>query len=172
MMPKLPRGPKQPRVQNPIGWRRPGTPKLPPVPKTELPEDEEANRSARWEAFRAHSAASYPEFIVYEYLTKRKKWKDGVEFQFQYPFLGGRTIFGGFVVDFAFPQFRMVWNIQGLRFHLAKTVDRARDILVKSILSNRGYLVVYLWEDDLLQRSDYTIERALVGQEVGGRKLD
>jgi len=132
----------------------------------ELPSDEEENRVARWQAFRALNQSSYPEFICYEWLVNKKKLRPGLDFQFQYPFLGGRTQFGGFVLDFFFPIRRMAWFIQGLHFHYTNAKDRGRDQLAVFQVASRGVDVVEIFEDDIIQRTEYTLERAWLGQSI------
>lgn len=170
LAPKFPQPPRTPVLKR--RGRAPGGLELRPLrgPAVDLPEDVEANRLTRWEAFRAHSAASYPEFICWEWLTKRKKLKPDVDFIFQDPILGGRTQFGGFVLDFYFPFMRMAWFIQGLQFHHTKPEDRARDLLATTIVSNRGILVIEIFEDDIFQREEYTLSRAFRGVQVSRRR--
>lgn len=134
--------------------------------KTELPLNEEQNREQRWLAFREQTNASYPEFICFEWLTTKKKLKSGLDFYFQYPFLGGRTQYGGFVLDFFFPFRRMAWFVQGLHFHYTSAKDRGRDKLSVAQVASRGVVVVELWEDDLIQRTEYALERAWRGEQI------
>ena len=148
--------------------RLPGGRELRPLrgPEIALPGDQEAERQQRWEAFRAMQAASYPEFICYEWLIYKKRQIPNVDFIFQSPIFGGRTEFGGFVLDFYFPDREMAWFIQGLRFHFTKTTDRARDFLAKAAVAAKGIIVVELFEDDILMREDYTLGHAWQGQQV------
>lgn len=160
--------------------RAPQTPRLPPIqrveapenrplkgPAVDLPPDEEDLRQERWQNFRAtRRAASYPEFICFEWLENRKGLIENVDFVFQYPLFGGKTQFGGFVLDFFFAGKQMAWFVQGLQFHYVDPKDRARDKLAKLMVSSRGVHVVELFEDDLLQRDEYTLRSAWEGRQV------
>ena len=141
-----------------------------PAPSIKLPEELEATRSARWEIWRKRAAGygtgSILEFICWEWLTLKKKQVPDVDFIYQYPLLGGRTQFGGFVADFYFPVQRMVWNPAGLQFHQVNTKDRARDMLAKAQLAGKGVKLIFLWEDDLLQREEYTLQKAWKGEQI------
>ena len=134
-----------------------------------IPGDQDDDLLARWEAWRLRYNGSLPEFICWEWLVYRKRLIEGVDFIFQYGILGGRTQFGGFVLDFYFPSRRMAWLIQGLRWHLVKTQDRARDIMAKAILTGRGLTAIELFEDDLFNRSTYTLDHAWRGEQVSRR---
>lgn len=137
----------------------------PPIP---IPRTEDEDFLRRYDAFRLQQVASIPEFIVYEWLVNVKKQQDGVDFTFQAPFLGGRTEFGGFVLDFFFPALRVGWRIQGERYHLLLTQDRARDAIARQILEGRGIQIIDLFETDLLTRSEFVLQLAWDGQEVQG----
>lgn len=126
----------------------------------------------RWRAWQASpdavgkGSASILEFLVWEFLVKQKKLIEGVDFIYQYPLMGGRTQFGGFVADFYFPIRREVWNPAGLEFHWTTTRHRARDIIARAVLGSRGVKLIYLWEDDLMNRPQYTLEKAWRSEEI------
>lgn len=173
-----------PETQTPQAPRNPEAPKIPgkqylgrtPArifagPRVALPEDEEDKRKADWEAFRAgRRAASYPEFLCFDWLERVKKMTENVDFVFQFPVMGGKTRFGGFVLDFFFPGRGLAWFVQGLEFHFVDPQDRARDRLARAIVSGRGVRVVEVFEDDIIQRTNLTLERAMNGEQVGGRR--
>ncbi|KKM17707.1 hypothetical protein LCGC14_1673040 [marine sediment metagenome] len=123
------------------------------------PEQEEA-LLARYELWKAQYNGSLIEFIVWEYITIRRKQKPNVDFVFQAPFLGGRTRFGGFVADFAFYGRQEIWSVQGIRWHLQTPKDRANAFIAETQLSARGYKVIELWEDDLLVRPTFVLDLA------------
>jgi very-short-patch-repair endonuclease len=158
----------------------PAMPKPPKPPKIELrtyePLETEMERTeARWRAWQASpeaagkGSASILEFMAWEFLVYKKKQIEDVDFIYQYPLAGGRTQFGGFVADFFFPARNLVWNPAGLQFHWTKPEHRGRDILATQVLGARGIKVIYLWEDDMLQRPDYTLEKAWQGEQIPGR---
>jgi len=142
------------------------------VPEAARPDNADfLARYAAWQA-EGHPSGSLPEYVVWEYLVTKKGWIEGLEFVYQSPILGGRTQYGGFVADFLIRPGNMVWNVQGLHYHLLNTRDRALDLVVKAILSKRGYHVIFLWEDDILERPTYVIEAALKGQESNRHRDD
>lgn len=150
-------------------------PPLPVVSPIAFPIDQEEERQNRWQEWRLRpdvlGTGSYLEFLCWEYLTYQKKQVRGVDYIYQYPLLGGRTAFGGFVADFYFPYKDMVWNPAGLRFHYTSTTNRAKDRLAKALLGSRGISVIYLWEDDLIQRTQYTLNQAWNGVQIGAREI-
>ena len=168
--PKVPTVPGMPNVPKRSSLRDkfPGFAPDIPIPKPD-PIPDYANRLAAWQVrFPAMSAL---EFIIIDYLTRKKGWRIGREFEYQSAIYGGRTKFGGFVVDF-FVRPNLVLQPQGERWHLQAPEDRARLRLEAMMLTGRGLTVVYLWESDLLQRPDYTIELALRGQQLNTFRND
>lgn len=143
------------------------------VPRSTVPATENAAFMARYAAWQAsgYPQGSMLEYLVWEYLVTKKAMKPGVDFVYQSPVLGGRTQFGGFVVDF-FVRPNLALQPQGEHWHLASPSDRARLRLESSILAGRGIKAIYLWESDLLARSDYAIERALNGQQLNTFRTD
>jgi len=139
-------------------------------PGIKLPGDQDEQTLERWNVWRAKYNGSLPEFIVWEWLVFKKRQVPFVDFVFQYPVFGGRTIFGGFILDYYFPLRGIAWFIQGLRFHYVVAQDRARDFIAKTMISGRGLTVVELFEDDILDRPEYTLSLAWNGSQVGGRE--
>ena len=132
---------------------------LAPRPIPIEPEQEQAFL-ARFDAWRSQTNGSLPEFIVWEFLVKDKKQIPGFDFIFQHPVLGGRTRFGGYILDFFFNLRQEGWRVQGERFHLEKPSDRARDQIARQQLSNRGLHIIDLWEDDLISRPLFVLNAA------------
>lgn len=139
-------------------------------PEIPMPPEQDQALADRAAAWMAAYNGSLPEFIVYEFLTLKKKQRDGLDFLYQYPVMGGRTSFGGFVLDFWLPLQQMGWNVQGLRWHWSNPDDRARDMIAKQMLSSRGLKIVDLYEDDLLVRPDLVLNMAWRGEQVTGRE--
>lgn len=152
------------------------------IPKVDLKPlgrlaTEDERREERWRAWQqspdaaGKGSASMMEFMVWEFLVYKKRQIEGEDFIYQYPLLGGRTQFGGFVADFYFPLRQEVWNPAGLQFHWVDAQHRARDTLAKKILAGRGVKLIYLYEDDMLQRPDYVLNLAWEqSSEVPGRQ--
>jgi hypothetical protein len=131
-----------------------------------MPPEEDEQVLARFASWKATYNGSLPEFIVWEWLVNKKKQRPGIDFIYQHPIFGGRTAFGGFVLDYFFPLQKMGWRVQGLRWHDTNPDDRARDQLAKMLLTSRGILVVDLYEDDLLMRPDLALNLAWQGQQA------
>ena len=167
-LPKLPELPKLPST-------RTGRSLKVVVPSVPNQPSEAQTTEARWHVWQTKhpdkGTASILEFLVYEFLVDVKKQVEGVDFIYQYPLMGGRTQFGGFVADFYFPARREVWNPAGLHFHWTTAVNRARDIVAKQVLAGRGIKLIYLWEDDLLNRPQYTMNKAWNGIQLIGREI-
>ncbi len=168
--PEVPTVPGLPSVPNRSRLRDkfPGFAPDIPIPQPD-PIPDYNNRLATWQT--QFPAMSDLEFIIIDYLTRKKGWRMGREFEYQSALFGGRTKFGGFVVDF-FVRPNLVLQPQGERWHLQAPADRARLRLEAMMLTARGLTVVYLWESDLLQRPDYAIELALRGQQLNTFRND
>ena len=136
--------------------------KIDPLSGPDIPISEVQNEEflARYSGWRAVYNGSIPEFIAWEYLTKDRKQKVGLDFDFQSPFFGGRTQFGGFIADFFFPNKDELWRINGERFHLEQPKDRAKDAIAKVQFQQQGYRVLDIWEDDLLTRPRFVLDLA------------
>jgi hypothetical protein len=129
-------------------------------PKIPISAEQDENLLARFEAWRATWNGSLPEFITFEFLTLQKKQVPNVDFFFQHPLFGGRTRFGGFLLDFFLVSRREGWRIQGERYHLLKPVDRARGRIARAKLMAEGLTIVDLWESDLLERPLFVLTLA------------
>lgn len=138
-------------------------PALEPPPIPPIPEDDFEDRYAEW---GGQSRGTKPEFIVWEWLVKRMKFKEGLDFNFQSSRWGGRMTFGGVVVDFWFPMYNMVWRVMGEHFHLVEPTDRMNDAVQKLALVASGLTVIDLWVQDLEQRPAYVLELAMRGIEA------
>ena len=169
----LPRPPSAPELPaTPFPHRRtevPGTDlEIRPFagPEIEIPSNEDEELLKRFDAWHARTNGSLPEYIVYEFLVFEKKQIEGIDFFFQHPQLGGRTEFGGFVLDFFFPAKDMGWRVMGDRYHLLQAEDRGRDLMAKALLEGRGIKIIDLWEEDLLTRKDLVLRLAWEGSEL------
>ena len=129
-------------------------------PEIPIPGNQDDDLLAEFEEWRLGTNGSLPEYITWKFLVEQKKQRPGMDFVFQWPLLGGRTRFGGFILDYYFPLRGEGWRVQGERFHREKPADRAKDALSKVILTKRGLKVIDLWEDDLLTRPDFVLNLA------------
>lgn len=156
--------------------------RLPHVPKSEqlrrhvkvksgtnpaTPDIDNSDFIAMYDDWRSKfPGGSILEYIVWYYLTTVKKWENHYQFEYQYPVLGGRTKYGGFVVDFFIPLGQYAWDVNGLRYHLTNPIDRAKVMAEAALLAHRGIKLINLWEDDLIWRTEYVLELALIGMEA------
>ena len=156
-----------------VAPRRPATPgregtftredrELRPLAESEFPIPPEQDEALlrRFEGWKSQFNGSLPEFIVFEFLTIEKKQVSGVDFIYQYSIFGGRTRFGGYILDYYLPLRLEGWRVMGERFHLEQPDDRARDAIQKAQLSGQRIRTIDLWEDDLMSRRDLVLNLA------------
>jgi len=130
------------------------------APAIDIVDEADEAFISRYEGWRAIFNGSIPEFIVWEFLTINKKLKHVFDFVFQHPLFGGRTRFGGFILDYFFHMKREGWRVQGKRFHIEQPTDRARDAIMQVQLEKVGIRIIDLHEDDLLTRRDFVLNLA------------
>jgi len=104
--------------------------------------------------------ATKPEIIVYQWLTKHN-----IIFSFQTALMGGHFELGGSVVDFILTELDIALRVQGMYWHegIAK---KGTDEVQREMLESIGLTVVDLWEEDILNRLETTMQLAVQGQEV------
>ncbi len=102
--------------------------------------------------------ASDIELIVLRWLDKR-----GVFYEFQTSFAGGFTELGGAVIDIIIG--RLAWRINGEYYHRG-VVPEGKAALQKEAIEAKGYTVVDLWGDDIKERTNQTLTKALRGEEM------
>lgn len=129
-------------------------------PAIPIPPEQEEALLQRYEVWKASWNGSLPEFLVWEFLVIEKKQVPSVDFFFQHPVFGGRTRFGGYILDYFLSGRREGWRVMGERYHLEQPEDRARDTIMKAQLMNQGVTIVDLWEDDLMTRRDFVLNLA------------
>jgi len=86
-----------------------------------------------------------PERIVFKFLVDKLRMVEGVDFTFQSSQSGGRIELGGIVVDFLFPEMKLIIQVQGPTHD---TFLRAKkDIEQVDILTEMGYRVFEITDD-------------------------
>ena len=84
--------------------------------------------------------------------------------------MGGRLQLGGVVADFLFspPEWvpGMVWRVQGEYFHLASSQKQVQDLLQRIQLEEKGFRVVDILANEVLQNRDDVLVAALSGQQL------
>ena len=134
-----------------------------PEPAVDFPE-EPTEDELEFLAWRAIYGGTFPEFICWRWLVKRRHLIPNVDFIFQSSQLGGRAMPGGAVVDFDFPSRLLAWRVQGLFFHVGDASVEMRDDIQKLALSAAlNYTVIDLFEDDVQERTEFALSRALEG---------
>ncbi len=144
-MPGLPRKPRGPRALR-------GLTAAPTVLESNQPPEKPATFQG-----------TLPEWRVYWWLQKH-----GYEFDFQSSLLGGRIELGGQVADFLLPNELppMIIRVQGLAWHYGFRGDIPKDQKAKDILEGMGYRVIDVDEDDVNERLDYVMVRAMRGEDI------
>ena len=100
------------------------------------------------------------EAIVYQWLTRKN-----IEFQFQTSLMGGFYQLGGTVVDFLIPSRNLAWRVQGEYFHSGVTKEGS-DLIQREMLTELGWTVVDLFSNDIIDKTDETLTKALQGIEM------
>lgn len=154
-----PRRPRVPGAEEAV--EREGLPLRPLAgPDIPIPPEQDEALLQRFEVWRASWNGSLPEFLVWEFLVITKKQLQEVDFYFQHPVFGGRTRFGGYILDYFLIRRQEGWRVQGERFHLEQPQDRARDAIMKVQLTSQGIRLIDLWEDDLMTRREFVLNLA------------
>lgn len=100
------------------------------------------------------------EAIVVGWLRRHK-----IVFQFATSLRGGFFELGGAVVDILIPDRQLAWRIMGEYWHRG-TVPEGKDAIQREMLTALGWKVVDLWSDDIKNKLDETLRRALLGEEM------
>jgi hypothetical protein len=114
-----------------------------------------------WRA--AYPQGSVLDFLVWTYLTQTKQWQNHYQFEFKYPIMGGQAH-----ADFYVHVDRIVMQVKG--FVYGERRNDALSTAQEALMRKQRFRVVSLYEDDLIYRTDYTIENALTGQQAMGKE--
>lgn len=96
---------------------------------------------------------------------EKQGYREGVDFSFQSSVFGGRQEAGGQVADFILYtgySYPLVIRVMGEYWH-EKPAQTQKDDAAKSILESFGFAVVDVWEKDIMQALNSTMEAALRG---------
>ena len=99
------------------------------------------------------------ERIVYNWLIKHS-----ILFTAQAPMFGAGEL-GSATVDFILTARNVAIRTMGGYWHTGLEVN-ARDLLGREKLTEAGYTVVDVWEDDINRNLDAVMELAIAGQEM------
>jgi len=102
--------------------------------------------------------ASDIEILVIKWLDKH-----GIEYQFQSSINGGFYSLGGAVVDFIIGE--LAWRVMGEYYHQQVEI-RSHDAIQREMLTAMGFIVIDIWGEDVLNRIDETLNKALMGEEI------
>lgn len=100
------------------------------------------------------------EQLVLDWLDKRK-----IVYEFETSLRGGFYALGGAVVDIILRERRLAWRIFGEYWHRGVTKEGS-DTIQREMLTELGWTVVDLWSDDIENRLEETLTKALRGEEV------
>ncbi len=104
------------------------------------------------------------EWLAYWALTVPLKKKDGLDFSFQSGFFGGRSTFGGIIVDFIMIDgSRIGMDIQGEHWHYGQSEMIAEAILRRARMESYGWTLVFVDGDDIRSNPVYYVREALNG---------
>jgi len=111
-----------------------------------------------------------PDETIYNFLSSLEKivwtWltRHNIPFAVQEKMFGTMEL-GSAVVDFILTERNIALRCMGGYWHTGLTPE-ARDRLGKEKLIEAGYIVVDCWEDDLTRRLEFTMQRAINGEEL------
>ena len=106
------------------------------------------------------------EIMVYDWLVKHG-FREGIDFEFQSQLIGGAArMLGDAIADFQLFKEMIILRVQGEYWH-SSTNEMARDSIQKERLTGMGYTVVDIWEQDLVDRLNETMQNAIEGTEIG-----
>lgn len=96
---------------------------------------------------------------------KVRQWliRHKIDFQFQSSLMGGFFALGGAVVDFLLPFRQLAFRVHGEYWH-SGVIIKGRDAIQKEMLGTLGWNVIDLWGDDIEDKLDETMLRALRGE--------
>lgn len=118
-----------------------------------------------WDAFRLHTPCTFPEFLIYRELIRRRL-KLNEDFEFQSEVLGGKTKLGGAVVDFILYGY-IAGRVQGLYWHFRTIGQKSVDTIQRAILEGEGFTVVDMLEDEIIQGPGRVARLLIDGRETG-----
>ena len=108
---------------------------------------------------------------IYQFLNNLEKivygWliKHSILFTAQAPMFGGIGELGSATVDFILVERNVAIRTMGGYWHSGLGVN-ARDLLGREKLTEAGFIVVDVWEDDINHNLETTMELAIAGQEM------
>lgn len=150
---KIPRPNRAPLSTRPFGN----------APKKQVQTDAAADKAP------AGRVWTLPEYRVFDYLIRHKKFIEGLDFEFQSSQFGGRSDLGGLVVDFLFPNHfppGLVLNVEGEHWHRYSTVQRAKEVIDRTRLESRGFKVVFGLESHINANVGWVVDNALRGTQL------
>ena len=100
------------------------------------------------------------ESMVAQWLSRNK-----IVFSFQLWMAGGPYELGGSVVDFTLDELGIALRVMGEYWHRGISKSGS-DLIQKESLSAQGWRVIDLWEDDIKNRLEETMLKALRGEEM------
>lgn len=138
-------------------------PDLPGIRKNVLQvEDENREEFLAW---KLRYGGSFPEFLVFQELEKRR-YQPGIDFDYQASFFGGRNKLGGAVIDFYLPDGDIAGRVQGVYFHYRTIEQKSFDTIQRLLLEQSGTTVVDMLEDEIIQSVSLVVGLFIQGRET------
>ena len=105
---------------------------------------------------------SVPEWVVYEELLRRGL-RDGEEFTYQSPLMGGRVERGGLIIDFMFRDPPgLAINVQGEYYHQESgAAVIVRDKMARAQLASQDVTLIFIDAQDALSNPRFYVGEAL-----------
>lgn len=108
-------------------------------------------------------SGSLPEWAIYEAHLRLGR-RPGIEFTYQSALEGGRLFLGGLILDFVEHDMPIAINVNGVYYHYLRGSEQLRrNAEARARLSQYGYQLVVIDEDDALRDPVYYLEEALRG---------
>lgn len=105
---------------------------------------------------------STPEYYIY-WALMHYGLRDGIDFTYQSPEMGGRLDKGGAIIDFYIMATEIGINVQSAYWHYSSTTRRAIEAMQKAQLESYGITMVYIDEEDALVNPVFFTGEALRG---------
>ncbi len=103
-----------------------------------------------------------PEYYIYRALWRTGR-EEGIDFEYQASFAGGRLIRGGIIPDFLVYAPKVGINVQGQRYHLPPFANPSNDRIQRAQMESVGVRMEYISEEEALNSPDEAVRSALAG---------
>ena len=88
-----------------------------------------------------------------------------IAYEFQTPFLGGRTQAGGVIADFYIYEYSLIISVLGEYWH-SDPRRNAQDLMQRTALASTGVTTIFIDEADIMRDASYYVKAALMGMDL------